>query len=496
MKLVLASSLLSVLCFPEEAAAFTAARPKVAAVRSSSYAPQTNIVALQAVANANDDNEKNSQQLNRRDALFRFAAAATTALVSGSQIAVAADEATADPAAIAETLLLPGGEPVVEASILSTTSVATATASVVEPATTSSTVISAIDPKINVPVLAALEAPGKEAATIDKNAILGTVGVGAGLLVFAAMSNEDGFLMTASSKRTPSANGSYLDSLRSTSSKSKRKSTGAANAGYLDALSVSKAPGPKKAKPVATYLDTLAGSSGVSVPKAVSTQKANPAPVAAKPAPVAAAPVAPAPVADTQEFVAAPVAPPPASVPASMTAPMPPKPAAVMSSTPAAAAMSNPMLAGKAASAPKKGYGFGAGNWKNAAPPSAFPVSSPPASVPASVTPPMPPVMPTTPAAAAMSNPMLAGKAASAPKKGYGFGAGNWKNAASPSAFPVSSPPASVPASVEPPMPPVMPETPAAVAMSNPMLAGKAASAPKKGYGFGAGNWKNSPPKN
>ena len=54
MKLVLASSLLSVLCFPEEAAAFTAARPKIAALRSSSNTPQTNIVALQAVANAND----------------------------------------------------------------------------------------------------------------------------------------------------------------------------------------------------------------------------------------------------------------------------------------------------------------------------------------------------------------------------------------------------------------------------------------------------------
>jgi len=105
MKLALASSLLSVVCFPEEVAAFTASRSQIAAIRSSSYAQQSNIVALQAVSNPNNDNERNSQQLNRRDALFRFAAATTTALVSGSQIAVADDEAisaAAAPAAVAE----------------------------------------------------------------------------------------------------------------------------------------------------------------------------------------------------------------------------------------------------------------------------------------------------------------------------------------------------------------------------------------------------------
>lgn len=99
MKLALASSLLSVVCFPaEEVAAFTASRSQIASVRSSSYAQQSN-TALQAVSN--NDVEGNSQQLNRRDALFRFAAATTTALVSGSRIAVADDEAidTAAPAA-------------------------------------------------------------------------------------------------------------------------------------------------------------------------------------------------------------------------------------------------------------------------------------------------------------------------------------------------------------------------------------------------------------
>eukprot|EP00984_Skeletonema_dohrnii_P015890 scaffold6972_cov72-Skeletonema_dohrnii-CCMP3373.AAC.2 len=99
MKLALASSLLSVVCFPEEVAAFTASRSQIAAIRSSSYAQQSNIVALQAVCNPNNDNERNSQQLNRRDALFRFAAATTTALVSGSQIAVADDEAISAAAA-------------------------------------------------------------------------------------------------------------------------------------------------------------------------------------------------------------------------------------------------------------------------------------------------------------------------------------------------------------------------------------------------------------
>jgi len=639
MKLVLASSLLSVLCFPEEAAAFTAARPKIAALRSSSNTPQTNIVALQAVANANDDNEKHSQQLNRRDALFRFAAAATTALVSGSQIAVAADEATADPSAIAElpsstsaatstsntlsvakeedfksappssppkdveikvamekspanpvskqlidesklvakmedevkapvaakkevelkvaalekdarqepiirnetnllakitdddadsasTLLLPGGKSVIKASFPSSV-----TTSIAAPAKTSSTVV------------AALEAPGKEAATVSSNAILGTVGIGAGLLALAAMANNeeevvklptgtppptilpygldagrvygeappkppapasplapapvpDPALIEAQEKwkqNQPTPYGivnknknpfikemyenceggkvtekctetlteymediastgavasdaevetivSYMDSLQPTSS---QKSTGAAIAGYLDALSVGTAPGPKNAKAVATYLDTLGGSSGVSVPKAFSPRKANPAPVAAKPAPVAAksAPVvAPSPdfssfdsrlkqiesqgsstssiiqqydsrlttietrvtsleskvdaipdqvfqrmdawqskadlrlseevkkiiavlTPEAQEPAAAPVAPTPTAS-ASVASTMPPKPAPEMSSTPAAAAMSNPMLAGKAASAPKKGYGFGSGNWK------------------------------------------------------------------------------------------------------------------------------------
>ena len=62
-----------------------------------------------------------------------------------------------------------------------------------------------------------------------------------------------------------------------------------------------------------------------------------PAPVA--PAPVAAAPVAPAPV-----VVAAPSAP--------------------FSPLQGAPASSNPMLNGQAASAPKKGYGFGSGAWK------------------------------------------------------------------------------------------------------------------------------------
>ncbi len=103
MKLALASSLLSVVCFPaEEVAAFTASRSQIASVRSTSYAQQSNI-ALQAVSN--NDNESNSQQLNRRDALFRFAAATTTALVSGSRIAVADDEVintTAPAAAVVE----------------------------------------------------------------------------------------------------------------------------------------------------------------------------------------------------------------------------------------------------------------------------------------------------------------------------------------------------------------------------------------------------------
>lgn len=107
MKLALASSLLSVVCFPEEVAAFTASRTQIAAVRSSSYAQQLNNVALQAVTKSNSDDESNNnQQLNRRDALFRFAAATTTALISGSQIAVADDEVTsaaAAPAAVVES---------------------------------------------------------------------------------------------------------------------------------------------------------------------------------------------------------------------------------------------------------------------------------------------------------------------------------------------------------------------------------------------------------
>lgn len=106
MKLALASSLLGVVCLPaEEVTAFTASRSQVASVRSSSYAQQSNVVALQAVSN--NDNESNSQQLNRRDALFRFAAATTTALVSGSRIAVADDEAISDAAPAAEVVEKP-----------------------------------------------------------------------------------------------------------------------------------------------------------------------------------------------------------------------------------------------------------------------------------------------------------------------------------------------------------------------------------------------------
>jgi hypothetical protein len=158
--------------------------------------------------------------------------------------------------------------------------------------------------------------------------------------------------------------------------------------------------------------------------------------------------------------------------------------------------MFNPMLAGKAASAPKKGYGFGSGNWKNSAPPAAFPVAPPQAPVvPAPMSAPPAPVVSSTPAAAAMFNPMMAGKAASAPKNGYGFGSGNWKNAAPSVAAPVVAPPAEVHDWHDPvpsPPTPVMPSTPASAAMSNPMFAGKAASAPKKGYGFGSGNWKQN----
>mmetsp|Transcript_26306 Transcript_26306/g.43403 ORF Transcript_26306/g.43403 Transcript_26306/m.43403 type:complete len:666 (-) Transcript_26306:134-2131(-) len=110
MKLALASSLLlSVVCFPEEVAAFTASRPQIAAVRSSSYAQQSNVVALQAVAESTSNDESYSRQLNRRDALFRFAAATTTALISGSQIAVADDEviSAAAPAAAPDAVVEP-----------------------------------------------------------------------------------------------------------------------------------------------------------------------------------------------------------------------------------------------------------------------------------------------------------------------------------------------------------------------------------------------------
>ena len=93
MKLALATSLLSVVCFPEEVAAFTASsRAQIVSSSSKNYAPQPSTVVLQAAANTNNDNEVGNRQLNRRDALFRFATAATTALISGSQIAVADDD--------------------------------------------------------------------------------------------------------------------------------------------------------------------------------------------------------------------------------------------------------------------------------------------------------------------------------------------------------------------------------------------------------------------
>jgi hypothetical protein len=100
-----------------------------------------------------------------------------------------------------------------------------------------------------------------------------------------------------------------MDSLVSTSSET--EGTGAAIAGYLDALSVGTAPGPKNAKAVATYLDTLGGSGGGEIPQPFKKRftpevKAKAAPAAVQPVPVAAAPVVEktAPVAAAPEPVA------------------------------------------------------------------------------------------------------------------------------------------------------------------------------------------------